>query len=216
MVGIGTKHDRAAVGTGEGLESLEDALAVMRDRWRGRKRLRSVGDDAWFVREILPLEAALMQFLQHNWRNKSDIADLRQDIYIQVYEAALKGLPESPKAFVFTIARHLLIRRMRREQIVPFEAVSDFDALGAAIETPGPENGVIARDELRRLQGAVDRLPPRAREAFVMQQVEGLSRREIAQRMGVSEKTVKTHLRDAGRALANILYGEHPDMRRPQ
>jgi RNA polymerase sigma-70 factor (ECF subfamily) len=172
--------------------------------------------DAWFVREILPLEAALMQFLQHNWRNKSDIADLRQDIYIQVYESALKGLPESPKAFVFTIARHLLIRRMRREQIVPFEAVSDFDALGAAIETPGPENSVIARDELRRLQGAVDRLPPRAREAFVMQQVEGLSRREIASRMGVSEKTVKTHLRDAGRALANILYGEHPDMRRPQ
>jgi RNA polymerase sigma-70 factor (ECF subfamily) len=172
--------------------------------------------DAWFVREILPLEAALMQFLQHNWRNKSDIADLRQDIYIQVYESALKGLPESPKAFVFTIARHLLIRRMRREQIVPFEAVSDFDALGAAIETPGPENSVIARDELRRLQGAVDRLPPRAREAFVMQQVEGLSRREIASRMGVSEKTVKTHLRDAGRALANILYGERPDMRRPQ
>jgi RNA polymerase sigma-70 factor (ECF subfamily) len=172
--------------------------------------------DAWFVREILPLEAALMQFLQHNWRNKSDIADLRQDIYIQVYESALKGLPESPRAFLFTVARHLLIRRMRREQIVPFEAVSDFDALGAAIETPGPENSVIARDELRRLQGAVDRLPPRAREAFVMQQVEGLSRREIAQRMGVSEKTVKTHLRDAGRTLANILYGEHPDMRRPQ
>jgi RNA polymerase sigma-70 factor (ECF subfamily) len=172
--------------------------------------------DAWFVREILPLEAALMQYLQHNWRNKSDIADLRQDIYVQVYESALKGLPESPKAFVFTSARHLLIRRMRREQIVPFEAVSDFDALGAAIETPGPENSVIARDELRRLQGAVDRLPPRAREAFVMQQVEGLSRREIAQRMGVSEKTVKTHLRDAGRALANILYGEHADMRRPQ
>jgi hypothetical protein len=64
--------------------------------------------DAWFVREILPLEAALMQFLQHNWRNKSDIADLRQDIYIQVYESALKGLPESPRAFLFTVARHLL------------------------------------------------------------------------------------------------------------
>ena len=33
--------------------------------------------DAWFGREVLPLEAALMQFLQHNWRNKADIADLR-------------------------------------------------------------------------------------------------------------------------------------------
>jgi len=171
--------------------------------------------DAWFVREVLPLEAALMQYLQHNWRNKSDIADLRQDIYIRVYESALQGLPESPKAFVFSIARNLLIRRMRREQIIPFEAVSDFDALGSAIESPDPENTTIARDELRRLQHAVDRLPPRTREAFVMQQIEGLSRREIAERMGVSELTVKTHLRDAGRFLADMLYGEQPDKRRP-
>ncbi len=171
--------------------------------------------DAWFEREVLPLEAALMQYLQHNWRNKSDIADLRQDIYVRTYEAALKGLPESPKAFVFAIARNLLIRRVRREQIVPFEAVSDFDALGTAIDTPGPENTLIARDELRRLQSALDRLPPRAREAFVMQQVDGLTHREIAARMGINERTVQTHLRDAGRALADILYGDVQMRRTP-
>ena len=170
--------------------------------------------DAWFEREILPLEAALMQYLQHNWRNKNDIADLRQDIYVQVYEAARKALPESPKAFLFASARHLLIRRMRREQIIPIEAVSDFDALGAAIDAPGPENNAIARDELRRLQAAVDRLPPRTREAFVLRQVDGLSHREIAQRMGVTERTVKYHLAEAGSTLADILYGEHPDIRK--
>jgi RNA polymerase sigma factor (sigma-70 family) len=170
--------------------------------------------DAWFEREVLPLEAALMQFLQHNWRNKSDIVDLRQDIYVSVYEAALKEIPDSAKGFVFATARHLLIRRMRREQIVPIEAVSDFDALGTAIDAPGPENQVIARDELRRLQAALDRLSPRCREAFIMRQVDGLSRREIAVRMGVTEKTVKNHLNEAGRALANILFGEHADVRR--
>lgn len=170
--------------------------------------------DVWFEREILPLEAALMQFLQHNWRNKSDIADLRQDIYVSVYESALQGIPKSPKAFVFAIARNLLIQRLRREQIVPIEAVSDFDALGTAIDAPGPENTVIARDELRRLQAALDRLPPRCREAFVMQQVDGLSRQEIAARMGVGEGTVKMHLRNAGRMLADILYGKHADVRR--
>ena len=170
--------------------------------------------DTWFVHEVLPLEAALMQYLQHNWRNKGDISDLRQDIYVRVYEAARQGIPDSPKAFVFAIARNLLIRRMRREQIIPIEAVSDFDALGAAIDAPDPENTLIARDELRRLQAALDRLAPRCREAFVMRQVDGLSRREIAARMGVTEKTVKTHLHDAGRTLANILYGEHADVRR--
>ena len=170
--------------------------------------------DAWFEREVLPLEAALMQFLQHNWRNKSDIADLRQDIYVRVYESALQAIPASPKAFIFAIARNLLIQRLRREQIVPIEAVSDFDALGTAIDAPGPESTVIARDELRRLQAALDRLPPRCREAFVMQQVDGLSRQEIAARMGVSDETVKMHLRNAGRMLADILYGKHADVRK--
>jgi RNA polymerase sigma factor (sigma-70 family) len=163
--------------------------------------------DAWFEREVLPLEAALMQFLQHNWRNRSDVADLRQDIYVRVYESALQEIPASPKAFVFAIARNHLIQRMRREQIVPFEMMADVDVLGAEIDSPSPERVVIARDELRRLQSALDKLPPRCREAFVLQQVDGLSRMEIATRMGISDKTVMTHLRDAGKFLTELLNG---------
>lgn len=47
----------------------------------------------WFVREILPLEAALMQYLQHNWRNAGDITDLRQEVYLRVCEAAAEDAP---------------------------------------------------------------------------------------------------------------------------
>ena len=164
--------------------------------------------DVWFAHEVLPLEAALVQFLRHNWRNKSDIADLLQDVYVRVYEAALKQIPESARAFVFATARNLLINRVRREQIIPIEAVADLDALGVAMDEPGPDRSVIARDELRRLQDVLDRLPRRSREAIVMKQVEGLSRREIATRMGVTEKTVKWHLNEGVRELADILYGE--------
>jgi RNA polymerase sigma-70 factor (ECF subfamily) len=170
--------------------------------------------DTWFEREVLPLEAALMQYLQHNWRNKGDIADLRQDVYVQVYEAALQGIPVSTKNFVFTTARNLLIRRARRAQIVPIEAIADFDTLGFAVDGPGPENTVIARDELRRLQDAVDQLPPRCREALLMQQLDGLSRKEIAQRMSLSEETVKMHLRNAGKTLADILNGSSAGVRK--
>jgi hypothetical protein len=34
--------------------------------------------DLWFVQEVLPLEAALTRFLRRNWREESDILDLRQ------------------------------------------------------------------------------------------------------------------------------------------
>ena len=67
--------------------------------------------DLWFAREVLPLESVLMQFLQHNWRNASDISDLRQEVYVRVYEAALARIPDRPKQFVFATARNLLIDR---------------------------------------------------------------------------------------------------------
>jgi RNA polymerase sigma-70 factor (ECF subfamily) len=165
------------------------------------------------VREVLPLEAALMQFLQHNWRNKADIADLRQDVYVQVFDAAHNNIPDNTKAFVFQTARNLLINRLKREHIVPIEAVADVEALNAAIETPGPERNTIARDELRRLQAALDRLPPRCREAVVLGRIEGLSGREIAARMGITEQAVSAHLINGVRALVNEVYGD--DRRRP-
>ena len=161
--------------------------------------------EVWFIREVLPLEPALMQFLSHNWRNKSDIADLRQDVYALVCEAAQNQIPDHTKAFVFKTARNLLINRVRREQIVPIEAVTDLDALSVALDAPGQDRTLMARDELRRLQAALDRLPPRCREAVVLGRIEGLSGKEMAARMGVRESTVSIHLANGIRALANML-----------
>ena len=162
---------------------------------------------AWFLHEVVPLEPALTQYLQHNCRNKADIADLRQEVYVRVFEAAREALPERPKQFLFATARNLLVDRVRREHVVPIEAVSDLDALEIAKDVPGPDRSAIARDELRKLQAALDHLPPRCREAIVLQKIEGFSIREISTRMGVSEATVKTHLADGMRALANLVYG---------
>lgn len=167
--------------------------------------------EEWFVREVLPLEAALMQFLQHNWRNKSDIPDLRQEIYVQVYDAALKQIPDRAKAFVFKTARNLLINRVRQLQIIPIEAVVDVTALDTATDAPGPEQTALVRDELRRLQMALDHLPPRCREAVVLGRVQGLSGREVAARMGISEQAVSVYLINGIRALVNEVYGGSSD-----
>ncbi len=169
---------------------------------------------AWFVREVLPLEAALTSFLQHNWRNKADIADLRQDVYERVCEAAYSRIPDNAKAFVFRTARNLLINRVKRELVVPIEAVSDLDALGIALDAPGPESSVLARDELRRLQTALENLPPRCREAVTLGRIDGLSGREIASRMGISEAAVSMHLDHGIRVLVDAVYGVAHDARR--
>jgi len=168
----------------------------------------------WFVREVLPLEATLMQFLRRSGRSKSDIDDLIQDVYVRVCEAAAKQIPDPAKPFVFTVARNLLIDRLRHEQVVAIETVEDLDALNIAIDTPGPDQTMIAREELRRIQSALDKLPRRAREAVILRKIEGLSWKEIGQRMGIAERTVNRHLTDAMHALADQLYGEQSDPRR--
>jgi RNA polymerase sigma-70 factor (ECF subfamily) len=175
------------------------------------------GINGWFVREVLPLEAALMQFLRRSWPNKSDIDDLAQEVYARVYEAAREKIPQPVKPFVFTIARNLLIDRVRHEQVVPIEAVADLETLGVAVDAPGPDRNVMAQDELRRLQSALDKLPPRCREVVVLGRIEGLSGKEISQRLGIGASTVSEHLSTGMNMLANLLFGDgaEPPGRKP-
>lgn len=169
---------------------------------------------AWFLREVLPLEAAVIQFLRRSGRSQSEIDDLCQDVYVRVYETAQKQFPHPVRPFVFAVARNLLIDRVRREHIIPIETVAEPDGLDIAFDGPGPDRTVMAREELRRLQVALDRLPPRCREAIVMRKVDGLSRREIAARMGIEESTVNRHLTEGVRALAGLVYGDPAELRR--
>jgi len=166
------------------------------------------GVKLWFVREVLPLEAMLMHFLHRNWRNQADIEDLRQDVYAQVLRAAKEKIPEKAKPFVMTTARNLLIDRVRHKQIVPIDAASDLDAMDVAADAPGPDRIVAARDTLRKLQIALDHLPPRCREVVILRRIDGLTRDEIAVRLGVSEKTVADHITRGMCAIANELFGD--------
>jgi RNA polymerase sigma factor (sigma-70 family) len=166
--------------------------------------------EGWFVREILPLEAALMRYLRRSWHNKAEIDDLRQEVYVRVCEAARKTIPHPAKPLMFAVARNLLVDRVRREHVVSIDTVSDFDMQGIAADEPGPDRKAMARQELRHLQSALDRLPPRCREAVVMRKIENLSYREIAQRMNIGEDMVSDHLSRGMNALADMLYGEIP------
>src|SRR6185437_3751095 len=166
---------------------------------------------AWFRREVLPLEAVLTQYLRNNWRNRAEVADLLQDVYVRVYEAAKEQKPVSTKSFVFTTARNLLLNRIRRDKIIPIETVDDLDALGLAADAPSPETQSAAREELRHVQAALDRIPDRSREAFILYHIEGLSQSEVALRMNIAEGTVRWHLKTGLEALADQLFSEIPN-----
>ncbi len=106
-------------------------LSGTHPRCRGLRYRRAMGNmvDDWFVREVLVHEQALMRFLRRNWRDHDEVPDLRQEIYVRVYEAATRRLPDSPKSFLFATARNLLVDRSRPQRFVPITAVGDIEQL---------------------------------------------------------------------------------------
>ena len=160
----------------------------------------------WFAREILVHEGALMRYLLRTWFHREEIHDLRQEIYVRVYEAAAKARPTQPKSFMFTTARHLMTDRLRRSRVVSIDAVGDLDALNVLIDEISPERRMSARQELRRLSDAFDRLPDRCREVLWLRRVEELSQKQVAARMGISEKTVEKQVAKGSLLIADYFY----------
>ena len=84
---------------------------------------------------------------------------------------------------------------------MPIELLGEIDSLSIVSDEPGPDRRVSARQELDRLRAIVATLPAQCRQVFELRKFEGLSHREIAERMGLSEKTIENHLT---RALARV------------
>jgi RNA polymerase sigma factor (sigma-70 family) len=162
----------------------------------------------WFVREILPHEAALTRYIQRVWRNSADVLDLRHDAYIKVYEAAVKDRPRSPKSFLFTTARHVMADRARRHRIVSIDLLEDLDSLNILVDDVSPERRASGRQQLMHLTAAFNRMPAKCREVVWLQRVEGLAQKEIAARLGITTGTVQKHAFLGIRLLAEFFHGD--------
>jgi len=159
--------------------------------------------EIWFKREVLSHEEMLMRFLARVWPHREELADIRQEAYARVYEAALKSRPQVAKAFLFATARHLMADRIRRERIVSIRAGGDPDFLNVLVDEISPEQRASAGEELARLARAFDRLSNKCREVVWLRRVKELSQKEVADHLGLSEKTVEKHLRTGARLLAH-------------
>lgn len=165
--------------------------------------------DAWFKREILRHEESLMRYIARVWPRHDEVADIRQEAYARVYEAARHTRPQSPQAFLFATARHLMTDRIRRERIVSIRAGGENEYLNVLVDEISPERRATAHQELARLAQAFDRLSSQCREVVWLRRVKQFSQKEVAQRLGLAEKTVEKHLRTGARKLAHYM-GENP------
>lgn len=160
----------------------------------------------WFVTEVLPLERELERFIARHCRERDELVDLRQVCYERALEGAARALPQSSRAYLFTIARNVLIDRARRAKVVAFEQIAELDATWDG-DIGATERAMSAREDLRRALIGLEQLPPRCRDVVRLRKVDGLDIRETAERLGVSRHTVERQLTLGLRAMANYMLG---------
>ena len=156
----------------------------------------------WLARNVLPHEPALRA-----WLRRREVAGLETDDIIQETYAVLAAAGSvdhiaSPRAYAFQTAHSLILRHLRRARVVRIESLGDVESLSPVVDEPSPERECAARQELRQVSELIAGLPAKCREAFTLRKVTGLSQREVAQRMDISESTVEKHI---GRALRTLI-----------
>ena len=157
---------------------------------------------AWVASSILPHEPAVRAWLRPRVQSGQDVDDLVQEAYAKLSALSVVDHITRPRSYFFQTVQNLLTDHIRHERIVRIEAVADVGALDTADDEPSAERIVGSRREFARVAALIENLPDRCRQIFRMRKIEGLSQREIASRMGVSENVVEN---DAVKGLRLIM-----------
>jgi len=144
----------------------------------------------WFVDEIHAHEGRLRAFVRSTFPMLPDVDDVVQESYLRVWKTRATQPIHSARAFLFLVARRVALNLLDRQRTSPLVAVSDLAGLPEANDTLDPAQAASRREKVQLLAESLARLPPRCREVMVLAKIERLSHREVARRLGLSERTV--------------------------
>jgi RNA polymerase sigma-70 factor (ECF subfamily) len=139
-------------------------------------------------------DSQLKAYLRGSFPAVRDVEDLVQESYLRIWKARMVRPIVSAKAFLFQVARHLAIDVLREAKATPIEPLRD-SAVVAVIE--GRTSAIDAlcyQEKVSLVATALTELPARCREVFILRKFRQVPQREIAIRLGISERTVESQV----------------------
>ena len=159
-------------------------------------------------------EKLLIRWLTKKLGDADAAHDVAQSVFMRVWAFAETSRVENPRALIFKAAGNLALNEIKRRNrfyrrhVTPSEH-SEEDALeNVASPAPSPEMQTSARQDLKHIMLAIRALPDRPRQAFMMNRFDGLSYKEIAQSLGVSESSIEKYMIEALKRLRQALADE--------
>ena len=135
-------------------------------------------------------------WLRQRMGNRCDAADLSQDTFLRVLASSRKVADlHEPRAYLLTVGKRLLSNFYQRRSLE--QAYLNALALLPEDSVPSPEQRWLLLETLQALDELLDGLPTAVRRAFLWSQLEGLGYQQIAERLQVSERTIKRYMAQA-------------------
>jgi RNA polymerase sigma factor (sigma-70 family) len=155
--------------------------------------------------------AKIQSYCHHQLGSREEAEDAVQTTFMNAFRALGRGVvPEAESAWLFKIAENVCLSRRRSSwRRGKIESPSDFGVIEEIV--PGPS---LQRDELIGIEDALASMPEQQRRAILLREWQGLSYREIAAELEVSQSAVETLIFRARRSLAQGL--EQPDSVKPK
>lgn len=147
----------------------------------------------------------LARYFRARFRGAEDPDDLVQEVFTRFAGGTPVSELRDPQAYLKRILRNFLITRKERLDRRPvFVAL---DAIEAAM--PPDQSHAIELSQMQaRYRACVEALPPRTREIFLLHRAEELKVKVIAERLGISTRTVEWHIAQAILRLGEALERE--------
>jgi len=145
----------------------------------------------WFVEEALPHERDLRAWAGARFSQVKDLDDLVQEAFLRLLRVRESGPVANPRAFLFVATRNLALNQLRHRRYETPEDNAEVDPMSIADEVSTPLEVAIQEEDINLLVKAIQSLPKRCRQVMTLRKIYGLSQREVAHRLGISEHTVE-------------------------
>ena len=154
------------------------------------------------------MHGPLYRYVARIVRDEALAYDVLQDVFLKLWSnRATLRIEVSLSAFLYTMARNRALNALRRRKR---EVVSDEPNLFALHKAEGSVEASFEAEELAaHLARWMQELPPKRGEVFALSRLHGLSNLEISQIMGLSKRTVDTHIVHALRQLRTRYHALH-------
>jgi RNA polymerase sigma-70 factor (ECF subfamily) len=130
--------------------------------------------------------------------------DLVQDVWLKLENSPMTATIDNPAGFITQVAKTTVAGHLRKERRRAEIDLEISELIWEASDDISPERLLIGRENLEAVHAALDDLSEKTRRIFLMNRIEGISHRRIAEMLGVSDETVYYHIRRALERLATL------------